>query len=85
MASWGRMNMKNLIVAAVVVAAATMSTSGSQPEARSQATAFVGVNVIPMDRQTVLRDQVVVVADGRIAALGAKGSVPIPAGAVQIS
>ena len=48
------------------------------------ASVFVGVNVIPMDRDTVLRDQLVVVQEGRILAIGAKGSVQVPAGATQI-
>ena len=37
-----------------------------------QATAFVGVHVVPMDRDTVLRDHTVVVRDGRIVTIGAR-------------
>jgi hypothetical protein len=50
----------------------------------SPALVFVGAHVIPMDREAVLRDQTVVVADGRITAIGGKGSVNVPAGATQI-
>ena len=35
-----------------------------------QSVAFVGVNVIPMDRERVLRDQTVIVRDGLIAEIG---------------
>jgi len=39
--------------------------------------AFVRVNVVPMDRERVLRDQTVIVADGRIQAIGPR--LPVPA------
>lgn len=42
------------------------------------------VSVLPMDSETVLLDQTVVVADGRIAALGPAGDVAVPAGARRI-
>ena len=40
------------------------------------ATAFVHVNVVPMDRERVLQDQTVVVQNGRIASIGAQVAVP---------
>lgn len=43
--------------------------------------AFLDVSVIPMDRPIVLEHQTVVVADGRIVAMGPTRSVPAPAGA----
>jgi imidazolonepropionase-like amidohydrolase len=48
------------------------------------ATAFVGVNVIPMDRDTVLRDQTVVVREGRIVSVGPNGKAEVPADAVRV-
>jgi len=47
-------------------------------------TAFVGVNVIPMDRERVLRDQTVLVRDGLIAEVGDARKVRVPAGALSI-
>ena len=47
-------------------------------------TAFVGVTVIPMDRERVLPDQTVVVEDGRIVALGPAATTAVPAGATRI-
>ena len=44
-------------------------------------TAFVGVRVLPMTSDTLLEDRTVLVVDGRIAAVGARGSTPVPAGA----
>jgi imidazolonepropionase-like amidohydrolase len=46
---------------------------------RAQTVAFVGVNVIPMDKERVLENQTVLVRDGIIAEIGKK--VKIPAGA----
>ncbi|HEY3644928.1 MAG TPA: amidohydrolase, partial [Gammaproteobacteria bacterium] len=48
----------------------------------SQLTAFVGVNVVPMDSDRVLRGQMVLVQDGRITAIGSK--LAVPAGAQVI-
>lgn len=49
-----------------------------------QVTAFVGANVLPMDRERVLRDHTVVVRQGRIVAVGPRGSVQVPEGATVI-
>lgn len=43
--------------------------------------AFMNVNVVPMDRERVLRDQTVVVRDGVIAEMAASGALQPPAGA----
>jgi hypothetical protein len=45
-------------------------------------TAFVGVDVIPMDRERVLHDQTVVVRDGKIEAMGPEEDVAVPPDAV---
>src|SRR3712207_555615 len=47
-------------------------------------TAFEHVNVIPMDRERVLRDQTVVVRDGLITEVGDARRVRVPAGALRI-
>lgn len=47
-------------------------------------TAFVGANVLPMDRERVLRDHTVVVRQGRIMEVGPRPSVQIPEGATVI-
>ncbi|HEX2189362.1 MAG TPA: amidohydrolase family protein [Longimicrobiaceae bacterium] len=46
--------------------------------------AFVGVDVVPMDRPEVLRDRTVVVRRDRIVAMGPRGSVRVPPGALRI-
>jgi tetratricopeptide (TPR) repeat protein len=46
--------------------------------------AFVHVNVVPMDRERILADQIVVTRDGAVAALGDAASTPIPAGATVV-
>lgn len=47
-------------------------------------TAFVDVNVVPIDRERVLERQTVLVTGDRITALGPNASVRIPAGATRI-
>jgi imidazolonepropionase-like amidohydrolase len=47
----------------------------------AQDLAFVGVNVVPMDRNGILNNQTVIVRDGRIADAGPAGSTRVPDGA----
>lgn len=47
-------------------------------------TAFVDVNVVPMDRERVLEHQTVLVRDGRIARIAPVGQVEVPADAQRI-
>jgi imidazolonepropionase-like amidohydrolase len=69
-----------------VATAATLATASlsNQPAAQGSATAFIGVSVLPMDKDAVLSDQTVVVADGKIASIAASGTAKVPAGAVKI-
>lgn len=46
--------------------------------------AFIHVNVIPMDREQVLRDQTVLVAAGRIRDIGPAATVNVPDGFIHI-
>ena len=69
--------------AIALAATATMrSVEGGQPSAR--VTAFIGVTVIPMDRERVAPNQTVVVRDGRIASVGPASSTAVPADAIRI-
>ncbi len=52
--------------------------------AQSATTAFVGATVLPMDSDRVLRDQTVLVRDGRIAQVGPAAQVTVPAGAARV-
>jgi imidazolonepropionase-like amidohydrolase len=50
----------------------------------SSTVAFVGITVIPMDRERVVPGQTVVVSEGRISAMGPAGEVRVPAGATRV-
>jgi imidazolonepropionase-like amidohydrolase len=52
--------------------------------APASAIVFEGVSLVPMDREGVLRDQTVVVADGRVHAIAPASSVEVPASATRI-
>ncbi len=53
-------------------------------QAISQTTAFVGVNVIPMDRERVLADQTVIIKNGVIAEIGNAIKVRVPKDATVV-
>jgi imidazolonepropionase-like amidohydrolase len=75
------------VVLAAAVALPLMVPPSVHAQAQDQpqgAWAFTNVNVIPMDSERVLRDQTVVVQDGRITAVGASALVAVPAGATRI-
>ncbi len=67
----------NVIILAAVLLLSVMSVIG-------QTTAFVGVNVIPMDRERVLANQTVIVKNGVIAEIGRAPKVKVPAGATIV-
>jgi len=50
----------------------------------AQTTAFVGVNVVPMDRERVLTNQTVIVRDGVIAEIGDAKKLKVPKDAVRV-
>ena len=68
---------------ATLVGAATML-----PEAAAHplhaSIAFVGVNIVPMDQPRVLEDQTVLVAAGRIVAIGNRTAITVPRGSLRI-
>lgn len=64
--------------------AGLLSTMTCLAAAGQEVTAFVNVNVVPMDRERVLEGQTVVVRDGRIEAVGPAAEVRVPEGAVRI-
>jgi imidazolonepropionase-like amidohydrolase len=75
--------MKTVIVLALTVAAAV--GAAQVPEKPAALTlAFTNVDVLPMDRNTVLRGQTVVVRDGKITEVGRAASVRVPEGAVRV-
>ena len=74
-----------LLIIAVAAVCAPAGKAGSPASGNNDSpVAFLNVNVIPMDRERVLKNQTVVVRDGRIAALGDAARVKVPAGAVRI-
>lgn len=60
---------------------AAPSSGGGQRGGAADITAFVGVSVVPMDRERVPEDRTVLVRDGRIRRIGASGEVEVPDGA----
>jgi steroid delta-isomerase-like uncharacterized protein len=50
----------------------------------SKVIAFVDVNVVPMDRERIMKRQTVIVRDGRIAEIGPTAQIKVPEGAMRI-
>jgi len=71
------------IACAFAFASATPATP--LPLFAQNTTVFDGVHVVPLDRERVMENQTVVVQDGRITALGARGAVTVPVGAVHVA
>ena len=79
--------MKRGALIAIVAHMAAVGMTAGQAQGRQQEpriTAFVNVNVIPMDEERVLRNYTVVVEQGRIMEMGPAGSVTVPANAQRI-
>ena len=76
---------KALPVIALAMLAATPSALDAAPAAPVVETAFVGVTVVPMDRERVLLDQTVIVRGDRIVALGPSETTPLAKEARRIA
>jgi imidazolonepropionase-like amidohydrolase len=72
------------ILVAAVLAAVICGAHATRPDAQSVTTAFVGVSVIPMDKEAVVADQTVVVHDGRIESIAPAAKAQVPAGAARV-
>ncbi|HEX5123636.1 MAG TPA: amidohydrolase family protein [Rhodanobacteraceae bacterium] len=70
------MHSRDFLFGAVVACGACAAPLLHATPASPASTAFVHVNVVPMDRDRVLRDQTVVVADGRIVSIGRDVAIP---------
>lgn len=55
-------------------------SQSSQIQLQAGDMAFVHVNVVPMDQETVLQDQTVIIKDGRIDQMGDANSLELPSG-----
>ncbi|HEU0012934.1 MAG TPA: amidohydrolase family protein [Longimicrobium sp.] len=68
-----------LLLSLTAVACAAQAPPSAEP-----VTAFVGVNVVPMDTERVLENHTVVVRGDRIVEVGPAASVRVPAGARRV-
>lgn len=73
-----------LILIAVNCWGASNADASKNQTSKNQVVAFIGVNVVPMDRERIIENQTVIVRDGRIAEIGSADKVKVPAGASMI-
>jgi imidazolonepropionase-like amidohydrolase len=76
------MKIRNGLIAFIIV---TSVVSAIAQDVNKRMTAFVNVNVIPMDQEQILKEQTVIVRDGRIAEIGAANRVKVPSGALHVN
>ena len=78
--------MRILVLPAALALAVTTTAVGWLRGTRQAAPALIieHVNVVPMDRERVLRDHTVLVRDGVVRELGPSGTVRAPRGAVRV-
>ncbi len=69
---------------ALAACAAAPATAACEQASQAGATAFVDVNVIPMDAERVLTGQTVLVRGDRIVAVGPAAGIHVPDGALRI-
>src|ERR1044071_5264391 len=77
------------ILSVICVATSISSQSSSQraqkkEAAEAQTYAFVNVNVVPMDKERVIKDQTVIVKGEKIIQIGASSKTKIPSNAIRI-
>jgi cytosine/adenosine deaminase-related metal-dependent hydrolase len=74
------------LAALLCLAFAFVAAACAEPRSKEAAatTAFVGVNLIPMDREAVLENRTVVVRDGRIVSVAPADAAEVPQGARRI-
>ena len=58
--------------------------SPASVQIKSQTVAFLNVNIVPMSEEQVLRDQTVIIRDGRIVEVGSASTAKVPKDAVRI-
>jgi imidazolonepropionase-like amidohydrolase len=75
--------MKKILLLSILLTLPAVAVQANPPAANTT-TAFVGVNVIPMDRERVLTDQTVLVRDGVITEMGDSRKVRVPRDAQRI-
>ena len=75
--------MRRLLYCSLICATLLPAAAAFAEDVPAHATAFVHVNVVPMDRERVLRDQTVIVEGDRIAAIGRDVAVPASASVID--
>ena len=71
-----------LVITALVTV--SLGVLPAQPDPHQAVTAFVGVSVIPMDKEAVVPNQTVIVREQKIAWVGPSDSAKIPEGATRV-
>jgi imidazolonepropionase-like amidohydrolase len=77
-------NLKRLIVASLLVAAAWPAPAAQRSTASAGATLFEGARLIAGDGNSPIENSAFIVESGRFTRVGRKGDVPVPSGAARV-
>lgn len=58
--------------------------TGKKKSTGTHLIAFLNATVVPMDRERVLNDHTVLLADGKITAIGPTSKIKVPVGAIRV-
>lgn len=78
-----RRSLPSLLLIAVAMTGGSAASAPAQDDTAEPVRAFVGARLLPVSGPPI-EDGVLVVADGKIVAVGARGAVSIPAGATTV-
>ena len=76
--------MAAILMIALFPATFLQPATAQTTESKIETIAFVGVSVIPMDKERVLKNQTVLVRSNRIAEIGDEAKIKVPDGAMKI-
>ena len=75
---------RTLLIVTALVTTCIAGAPLAQPDPYQATTAFVGVTVLPMDKEAALPDQTVIVRSQKIAWVGSADAAKIPEGATRV-
>jgi imidazolonepropionase-like amidohydrolase len=73
-----------LVLIVLAVNCFASGQAGQAETSKTQAVAFINVNVVPMDGERIIEGQTVVIREGRISEIGPAAKVKVPADALRV-
>jgi imidazolonepropionase-like amidohydrolase len=72
------------ILLTLIIIGFLIFVSPASVQVKTQTVAFVNVNIVPMDAERIIKEQTVIIRDGRIAEIGPASKIKVPKGASRV-